>query len=314
MASNPMQRKARNSFLLGVFITMIIAAVVIGLLLWMMYQQKEESEEIENAKQTVYVLAKDVVAGSNVLEKGTTGKLTNALILVDVVNDAVPKTAITAANYSTLITENSLYKIDLKAGTTLSSDMIVEADDKTEDDTREEELNMIVLPTYLKQDDYVDIRLRLPSGENYIVVSKKKVVKTDEVTMWIRLAEDEILTLSNAIVEAYQINGSELYATTYVEPGIQAAASVTYVPTVSVSQLINSDPNVVQVAKEELAKRYNNATLYSGRTNVINQAVGAAGEDAQSNVATGTATSIETQKESRSNYIKELEAAQTGVK
>ena len=39
MASNPMQRKARNSFLLGVFITMIIAAIVIAYLLYIMYNQ-----------------------------------------------------------------------------------------------------------------------------------------------------------------------------------------------------------------------------------------------------------------------------------
>lgn len=302
MASNPMQRKARNSFLLGVFITMLIAALVIGFLLWRMQQQKQETEIIENAKQTVYVLTKNVSAGSNIEM--------SQLKAIDVTKDAVPMSAITSLNYATSITENSLYKIDLQSGTVLSLDMIVESNDVTKDDTRQQEFNMIILPTYLEADDYVDIRLRLPSGEDYIVVSKKRVLDADEITMWTKLSEDEILTLSNAIVEAYQIDGALLYATTYVEPGIQPAASVTYVPTVSVSQLINSNPNVVQKAKEELAKRYNNSTLYSGRTNIINPAVGAEGEQAQVNVSTGTATSIEAQKESRSNYIKELESAQ----
>ena len=302
MASNPMQRKARNSFLLGVFITMIIASLVIGFLLWRMYQQNEEKEVLENAKVTVYVLAKNVTSGANV-------KI-NELKAIDVTSDAVPTSAITTLNYSTIVTENSLYKIDLPAGTVLSEDMIVESEDVTADDTREQEFNMIILPTYLEIDDYVDIRLRLPSGQDYIVVSKKKVIDANEITMWIRLSEDEILTLSNAIVEAYQIDGTLLYATTYVEPGIQAAASVTYVPSVSVAQLINADPNVVQTAKEELAKRYNNSTLYSGRTDIINQAIGSAGDQAQANVSTGTQASIETQKETRSNYLKELEAAQ----
>lgn len=313
MASNPMQRKARNSFLLGVFITMIIAALVIGLLLWVMYKQKQEAEEIENDKVAVYVLTKNVTSGDNIAEKTEKGNLmTNELMLVEVVSDAVPVSAVTLANYSTVITENSLFKIDLKAGTILSTDMIVESEEVTQDDTREQELNMIVLPTYLEEDNYIDIRLLLPSGEDYIVVSKKRILKADEVTMWIKLAEDEILTLSNAIVEAYQINGSKLYATTYVEPGIQNAASVTYVPTLSVAQLINNDPNVVQVAKEELVKRYS-SELYKGRTDIINPAVTAAGEDALKNVASGTATSIEVQKESRNDYIKQLEAAQTST-
>ena len=311
MASNPMQRKARNSFLLGVFITMIIAAIVIAFLLYMMYKQKTENEEIENDKITVYVLIKDVESGTNVAtntEKG--GILTKELATVEVTRKAAPETAITASNYSNVITENSLFKIDLKSGTILSTDMIVESSDKTQDDTREQEFNMIVLPSQLKEDDYVDIRLRLPSGQDYIVVSKKKILKADEITMWIKLTEDEILTLSNAIVEAYQIDGTLLYATTYVEPGIQQAASVTYIPTREVSQLINNNPNVVQTAKDELAKRYNNATLLSGRNDIINPAVMATGEEAQSNVATGTATAIEAQKQTREDYVKELETKQ----
>ncbi len=302
MASNPMQRKARNSFLLGMFITMIIAALVIGFLLWRMYQEKTEKEVIENAKVTVYVLSMNVTSGANVQMSD--------LKSVEVTKDAVPVSAITTANYASIVTENSIYKIDLPLGTVLSEDMIVESEDVTENDTREQEFNMIVLPTYLEIDDYVDIRLRLPSGEDYIVVSKARIVDSDEVTMWTKLSEDEILTLSNAIVEAYQIDGALLYATTYVEPGIQSSASVTYVPTISVAQLINNDPNVVQTAKDELAKRYNNATLYGGRTSVINQAVAAVGEQAQLNVSNGTATEVETQKESRKNYMKELESAQ----
>jgi len=33
MATNPMQRKARNSFLLGVLVTLVLATLVIALLL-----------------------------------------------------------------------------------------------------------------------------------------------------------------------------------------------------------------------------------------------------------------------------------------
>ena len=302
MASNPMQRKARNSFLLGVFITMIIAALIIGFLLWKMYQQKEETEVVESAKVTVYVLATNVTSGQNV----QMGQLKT----IDVTREAVPTSAITALNYGVNITENSLYKIDLQSGTILSSDMIVEAEEVTADDTREQEFNMIILPTYLEVDDYVDIRLRLPSGEDYIVVSKKKVIDTDETTIWIRLSEDEILTISNAIVEAYMIDGTLLYANTYIEPGIQEAATVTYVPSYSVIKLIEDNPNVVKTAIDELRTRYNIETLIKGRSEIINQAIGAVGEQAQSNVSSGTQAAIETQKESRSNYLKELESAQ----
>lgn len=312
MATNPMQRKARNSFLLGVFITMIIAAIVIAGLLWLMHKQQTEKEEIENSKETVYVLKKDISAGTNIAKTNDKGEvsITDMLKTVEVTKDAVPKNAINGNNYKTAITANSLAKIDLKTGTVLSTDMLVEAENKTENGTREQEYNMIVLPTELEKDDFIDIRLQLPSGEDYIVVAKKKVIKTDEQAMWLNVEEHEILTLSNAIVEAYQIEGSKLYATTYVEPGIQGQASVTYVPKSTILQLIANDPNVIEKAKEELTKKYNNAILKSGRTDIIDAAV-LVSEDPQGKVAAGTTSSIEAQKESRSEYVKQLEAKQS---
>ena len=44
MASNPMQRKARNSFLLGMLIATIILGCVIGILIFQMQKKKKEEE------------------------------------------------------------------------------------------------------------------------------------------------------------------------------------------------------------------------------------------------------------------------------
>ena len=314
MASNPMQRKARNSFLLGMLIATIILGCVIGILIFQMQKKKKEEESIENAKIFVYALSQDVKAGANVKLTDDEGIPMTKLIEVKV--SEAPATAIHKQvegvlldEFYSKVDENTLYKIDLKAGTILTEEMFIQSEDITEHDTREQEYNMVILPTYLAKDDYVDIRLRLPSGEDYLVVSKKKVVDTDDETIWMNMSEEEILTLSNAIVEAYQIIGSELYATTYIEPGIQNTATVTYVPSTSVAQLINADPNVVQKAKEELAARYSIATLYKGRTEIINSAIAAGAEDAQENVSTGITTSVEKQKQSRTEYLQELEAA-----
>lgn len=310
MASNPMQRKARNSFLLGVLVTTLILGCVIGFLIYQMYAAQKEQEEIEATRKMVYVLKQDLVAGATILEANNEGKFVdNYLTIVEVDANLAPSTAITVQNYSQEITKEKVTKIDLKAGTVLTTDMIVNSEDATATDTREQEYNMIILPTYLEKDDYVDIRLRLPSGEDYIVVSKKKVLDTNEETVWMNLSEMEILTMSNAIVEAYQIVGSELYATTYVEPGIQESASVTYVPSVSVMTLINENPNIVQTAKQELAQRY--SSMSTGRTNVINPAINAGAEDAQNNVSTGVSSSIEIQKQQRKEYLQELESTTT---
>ena len=312
MASNPMQRKARNSFLAGVLITTVILGAVIGLLIWKSYSDKKEQEEIELSRVTAYVLTTDVKAGTNVAEKNSAQVLTPlALTTVEIDAAVAPSSVITLSNFATMIKETSVYKIDLKMNTILTADMLVESDDMPANDMREQEYNMIVLPTYLESDDYVDIRLRMPSGEDYIVVSKKKVVDTNESTIWMHLTEDELLTLSNAIVEAYQVVGSELYATTYTEPGIQQTATTTYVPSLSVINLIRMNPNIVETAKTELANRYNQ--LMGGRTGVIDPAISAGAEEAQSNVSTGVSTSIENRKQSRTEYLQELEAATTVV-
>lgn len=300
MPSNPMQRKAKNSFLLGVLVATIIMGIIVGVLLYTLKKQQDEKKQIEEAKTNVYVLANDCVSGENISEK---------IISKEVQNDLVPSTAITSLNFSSIIDENTVAKIDLKKGTVLSSDMIAESEDVVANDTRELELNMIVLPTYLEKNDYIDIRLTLPSGEDFIVVSKKKIIDSNESTMWINCSEAENLILSNAIVESYQIVGSKLYAIRYVEPGIQSTASITYVPSSGIIELINLNPNIVEKAKIELANRINNLAKY--RNDVINSALNANRDDATSNIQNGVSTSIEKQKEQRENYIKELDAAGT---
>ena len=42
MATNPMQRKARNSFLLGIIVTLIITGVVIALLMLQLKNYKDK--------------------------------------------------------------------------------------------------------------------------------------------------------------------------------------------------------------------------------------------------------------------------------
>ena len=46
MATNPMQRKARNSFLLGMSLTLVIAGAVIALLILQLKNYKEKEKEV----------------------------------------------------------------------------------------------------------------------------------------------------------------------------------------------------------------------------------------------------------------------------
>ena len=63
MVSNPMQRKSRNAFLLGIIVTLIIAGAVIALLLVQLKQKDDKIKAEQAAKINVYTLSTDVKAG-----------------------------------------------------------------------------------------------------------------------------------------------------------------------------------------------------------------------------------------------------------
>lgn len=296
--TNPMQRKAKNSFLLGVLLTMLVMGVIVGLLfLKIMNMQKTENERLANQKQ-VYVLSQDVKSG----DKVDSANLTT--ITVD--NAAVPSNAITPGS----LTEYTVAKIDLKKGTTITAGMITESSEETTADLRMQEYNMIKLSTQLATNDYIDIRLRMPSGLDYIVVSKKSVEipviggEESANTIWVKLSEAETLAMSNAIVEAYTMNGAILYTTTYTEPGMQDAATPTYVPSANVQNLMNQNPNILQEAKNALFTRYNSTS--SIRTNNINGELSQYQEEAQGNISNGVSSEVTSAQEQRKSYLDAL--------
>lgn len=296
--TNPMQRKAKNSFLLGVLLTMLVMGAIVGLLfLKIMNMQKTENERLANQKQ-VYVLSQDVKSG----DKVDSANLTT--ITVD--NAAVPSNAITPGS----LTEYTVAKIDLKKGTTITAGMVTESSEETTADLRMQEYNMIKLSTQLATNDYIDIRLRMPSGLDYIVVSKKSVKipviggEESSNTIWVKLSEAETLAMSNAIVEAYTMNGAILYTTTYTEPGMQDAATPTYVPSANVQNLMNQNPNILQEAKNALFTRYNSTS--SIRTNNINGELSQYQEEAQGNISNGVSSEATSAQEQRKSYLDAL--------
>lgn len=290
MTMNPMQKKARTSFLLGVLITLIIAAIVIAFLILQISKMKKEQEAI--VYKTVYVLSQDVTSGDNLNGKAK---------LLKVESTYAPNNAITTENQGSYIKEGSTAKISLRAGTVLTTDMVNAEGKENTADVRTQEYNMVILPSQLVEGETVDIRLRLPSGEDYIVLSKKYIKQTDSETIWIDVSEEEILTMSNAVVEAYRMEGALLYATTYLDAGMQNAATPTYIASQDVISLMNSDPNITVTAMNALSQRYTEAAR--NQRNVINQALNGYADEGLQNIETKIEEEIEKQKTARRQYV-----------
>ncbi len=295
MATNPMQKKARNSMLIGIIIGLLIGCIGIAFFFMQATNYKKQIEEAAANTRKAYALRSDIKSGSNITMSD--------LVEVSALKDVVPTDYVTMND----ITDNTIAKLDLTKGLVLSKSMIHESDAKITADLREQQYNMVILPQYLDIDDYIDIRLTLANGQDYIVVSKKRIKQISEDTVWIDMYEQETLVMTNAIVEAYKMPGAKLYATRYVEPGNQADATPTYVPSSTVINLMNTDPNIIQEARQALASRY--ANLMPRREQEINGQLNAIdSQDAQSNLESNLEQEITKSKEARKEYLESLNA------
>lgn len=313
MPINPMQRRARNSFLIGFLIALIIMAIVVAGLLKKLEKVNEDLESLKALQTRVLVAADDLESGQEVtIEEDFKYEQVQTTVDPEAVIDDEDFSWINSDGEVEIrldqetgleLTKTMIMKVSVPAGTIVTKDMLTEASEITQDDERICEYYMIVLPSTLENGDYIDIRLSLPTGESYIVVSKERVIQTTKSGLWLKLNQEQILTLENAIVENYQINGSKLFATLYTEPGIQNAAEVTYPVSDNVRSMINADPNIVDEAKYQLALRYNTQEQVIQRNEHITPLL----TGGTSSVASGVSKEISSIQTQRENYVKQLD-------
>ena len=248
MTVNPMQRRTRNSFLLGFGVAVLVALVIIAALFVLMRNANAQLKA-EKAKQRELLVAK--VDINDYSEVSTLNTITENTI-VSIAMEEI-------ATFADLSPEGRriLSKTKIPKGTVITKSMLISEEEKDAHDLRLYELNMLMIPSELETGAVVDIRFLLPSGQDFIVLSKKIVEKADSDSIWIKMSEDEILVFNNAMVEAYLIEGTKLYVAPYVNPGIQKEAAQTYPLSNEAWQLIESDSNVTQKAREALIAKHN---------------------------------------------------------
>lgn len=319
MASNPMQRQKRVSFLLGMLVMLIIAAIVIALLFMQLINLKKEQDAIKAAERTVYVVSEDVSSGSGIQITAIEGDTSREPNVTQDVADAsvVPENVATASDFysdegQSQPRSDLVAKIDLKAGTILTKDMLTTSSEQVTNDLRKQEYNMLSLPTDLVDGDFVDVRIRFGNGQDYIVVSKKQVSIPEiagapaEGVININLSEDESIAMSSAIIELYQLKAVEMYVSRYTDPGMQVAATPTYPLSSEALNLMDSNPNIVDEAKAAIASRYNRNL----RENYINNQINSVDSDERkSNLESSVEQHITQQKELRQQYLQSLEDA-----
>lgn len=294
MAVNPMQKKARNSFLLGMIITLIVCAII-GVILYIAVIGPENKASKEKGTATkAYALNRDVKSGQEITA--------DMLSPINTYSNLIPQNYID----STILTsvesgKKVVAKVDLYKNTILTASTVTTEENTVTKDVRTMEYNMLTLPINLTIGDYVDIRITFPDGQDFIVIAKKEIKNIQGNTVTFDMSEADIVMLNSAIVESYIMKASNIYIAKYVEPGMQEKAANTYVPTAEVIRLIETDNNIVSTAKNELTSRFD-----ANIRNQMNSTVNQYSEQGLTNVEEGIQKQIEDAKKAREEYLSSL--------
>ncbi|WP_105614126.1 CpaB family protein [Vallitalea okinawensis] len=138
------------------------------------------------------------------------------------------------------------YKVGLKEGSPMLLDIVMEEDMDELKTTRELDIVTSALPIGLEVGNYIDLRIVYPMGEDFIVLSHKRVQAIHNQVVTIMLNEEEIHLYQSALVDylLQKNKGAALYMTEYVEPGIQSPSQVYYrVPDYTLA-VMKGDPNI----------------------------------------------------------------------
>lgn len=294
MAVNPMQKKARNSFLLGMIITLIVCAII-GVILYIAVIGPENKASKEKGTATkAYALNRDVKSGQEITA--------DMLSPINTYSNLIPQNYIDSTIVANVGNgKKVIAKVDLYKNTILTASTVTTEENTVTKDVRTMEYNMLTLPINLTIGDYVDIRITFPDGQDFIVIAKKEIKNIQGNTVTFDMSEADIVMLNSAIVESYIMKASNIYIAKYVEPGMQEKAANTYVPTAEVIRLIETDSNIVSTAKNELTSRFD-----ANIRNQMNSTVNQYSEQGLTNVEEGIQKQIEDAKKAREEYLSSL--------
>ena len=197
--------------------------------------------------------------------------------------------------------------IDIPKGTVITEKMLALKSEAVTDTNsinstyRLVEYSMIMLPTELQKGDTIDVRISYPNGQDFIVVAKKVVEKSDSSSIWLKLKEDEILKMNSAIIESYSVEGAKMYAVNYTQPGVQAAANANYPVSDKVYELLVQDPNIASAIQQQYRSVINNHTLIRRPINEILQSTQQ--EELRSRISSAVQREIKDRAEKRQSFI-----------
>lgn len=239
------RRKWITYIIMGVLVAALIGSILIAKNV--SDRQKKEIDNLNTTitslqqdQETVYATTEDVKAGQVIeMDKITT---------VSIPQESVPENAITKESQL----EGKRFKISLKANSYLTKNMLLSH--KLNNNQRELDIVLSEIPIGLEVGDYVDIRVTFPEGQNYTVMSHKQVTGINGNTLKIVVIEQDFYRYESVKTDMSLYASTRLYATKYLEPGIQKQTKVYYPPRFNIAKQSLRDPNMHEKNFKKLLK------------------------------------------------------------
>lgn len=234
--------------ILRALVLFIVLFVVMGILVILArnqikdYEAKIQQQEytITSNQKTIYVAGLDIEAG------------TKAEPDVNIISTTIAS-GVDAALYATAddFTDTTIFLVDTYLGQPIMKNMI--SNEGFSEGDKEVEISTATLLVDSKENDVVDIRIAFPDGSDYCVLSKKQMKQLvyDSSIWYTDLNEQEILTYTSAVIDAFTNTGTYIYITRYTNPTVQEATQCTYPINQIAHDMVNGtgeteDPNIVR--------------------------------------------------------------------
>lgn len=249
-----MRRGGGGTIVKVIIIILAMAAAVGGTYYFMKsdYDEKLSDKEAEIAELNeiidlyadtvfVYRLCKDVKSGNDCMAS-------------DFERVEIPR----ALYSSDMITETSqldrmMYKVNYSAGTIILMDMCTDVD--ITDSMRYMDVVLDEIPIGLEVGDYIDVRAAFPLGQDFIVISHKKVSQISGFTVKLAVEEKDFYFLESAKTDMALFKPTRLYGAQYVEGGVQNGAETYYPVNLDTLKTMIGDPNMYTGNYEEILTR-----------------------------------------------------------
>ena len=209
----------RKGKMIKVVIFTILILLLVGRVTYKFLSMQQEIAVLSNQVQnyegigesqqlvTAYTLAVDVKSGESVKQE----HLVPYDIPLELANNIV--------NYSENL-ENLVYKVNTNTGTILTKDII--SDEILSNTARYLDVVTDIQPIGIEENDYVDVRINLPFGDDYLIMTHKKVVQVNGGVLKLLVDERDILAHSSMVSDRYYYSGMQVYVTSYAEAGTQS--------------------------------------------------------------------------------------------